>query len=167
MSIEEFNKLSTTDQRKLLLACGGSTLWADKLLKVFPFRDKTHLQQKAKEKWAEISENDWLEAFSLHPKIGDINSLKKKFAGTAAWASNEQSGMNNASDSVIDALAKENQEYEDRFGYIFIVFATDKSAAEMLNILRERMRNSPEQEWKIAAVEQIKITNLRIEKLFK
>lgn len=166
MTIEELNNVSEKEKKNILLSCGGSTEWVNKMLSVFPIHDLADLQEKAKEKWAQLSDEDWLEAFSMHPKIGDIHSLKKKFAGTAAWASNEQSGMNEATDAVIEALANGNTEYEEKFGYIFIVFATGKSANEMLYMLQSRLQNEPEDELKIAAAEQVKITDLRLAKLF-
>jgi 2-oxo-4-hydroxy-4-carboxy-5-ureidoimidazoline decarboxylase len=108
-----------------------------------------------------------LEAFEQHPKIGDINSLKKQYANTVAWASNEQAGVDAASDEVLQALAKGNDDYERKFGYIFIVCATGKSAGEMLELLQSRLTNDPESEIKIGAEEQNKITKLRLEKLFE
>ena len=166
MSIEEFNKLSNADKKELLITCGGSSAWADKMLEIFPVRDIADLQKQAKAKWTEVSKADWLEAFSKHPKIGDIDILKEKLSGTAAWASAEQAGVNHASEAILHALAKGNKEYEAKFGYIFIVFANGKSAIEMLNILQDRLPNSPDEEFKSASAEQVKITNLRLEKLF-
>ncbi|MDB5246630.1 MAG: uraD [Segetibacter sp.] len=131
-----------------------------------PFKDLVDLEETAEEKWRECIELDWLEAFQHHPKIGDINSLKKKFASTAHLASNEQSSVNIASEKILEELAKGNEAYEKKFGYIFIVCATGKSAEEMLNILRSRLPNSAADEIEIAAEEQIKITKLRLEKLF-
>ena len=113
------------------------------------------------------SEKDWKEAFSHHPKIGDLESLKKKFSSTAGWASDEQSGVNTASQQIIEALADGNKKYEEKFGYIFIVCAAGKSAEEMLAIFKSRLQNSPEVEIEIAADEQNKITKLRIEKLLE
>ena len=94
-----------------------------------------------------------------------MKSLEKKFA-TKEWASAEQSGVGGASVDVLNELAAGNSEYEKKFGYIFIVCATGKSAQEMLELLKKRLPNSPEAELKIAAREQNKITHLRIDKLF-
>ena len=55
----------------------------------------------------------------------------------------------------------------EKFGYIFIVFATGKSAIEMLKILKDRLINDPESEINIAKEEQHKITKLRLSKLLK
>lgn len=135
----------------------------------FPADDLVELLEDAEEIWFELSTDDWKEAFSHHPKIGDVDSLKKKFDAvdlvTTGWASGEQSGVNTASPQLLEALAEGNRQYEEKFGYIFIVCATGKSAEEMLGILHQRLRNSPEEEIKIAADEQNNITKLRLEKL--
>jgi 2-oxo-4-hydroxy-4-carboxy-5-ureidoimidazoline decarboxylase len=107
-----------------------------------------------------------LEAFTHHPKIGDAKSLAEKFATTKEWASNEQSGVNEASILTLNKLAEGNKAYEEKFGYIFIVCATGKSASEMLSLLESRITNTPEVEIEIAMREQNKITHLRIDKLF-
>jgi 2-oxo-4-hydroxy-4-carboxy-5-ureidoimidazoline decarboxylase len=137
------------------------------MLPFIPADDLVELLEDAESQWWLCTEDDWKEAFAHHPKIGDINSLMKKFANTAAWASGEQSGVNTATDEIIKLLSEGNRLYEEKFGYIFIVCATGKSAIEMLNLLNERLKNIPEEEIQIAADEQNKITKLRIEKLLQ
>ena len=110
--------------------------------------------------------SDILEAFSHHPKIGaNIETLRAKFQQTAGWSASEQASVSQASDAVLQALAQGNIDYEAKFGYIFIVCATGKSAAEMLNLLQARLVNTPADEIKLAAAEQAKITRIRLEKL--
>lgn len=167
MNINDFNKLPESQKKELLFTCCGSDVWVKKMLRIFPIRDLADLQHQAKEKWTECSKADHLQAFAHHPKIGDIETLKQRFAATADLASAEQSGVNGASEAVIHALAKGNKEYQAKFGYIFIVFATGKSAIEMLNILQNRLNNTPDEEIKIAAAEQNKITLLRLKKIFE
>lgn len=166
MTIAEFDHLAAEKKKALLLKCCGSSAWVDKMLTVFPVEDLVELLDAAEEKWYECNETDWKEAFDHHPKIGDINSLKEKFANTAQWASAEQSGVNDAAENVIHQLAKGNEAYEKKFGNIFIVCATGKSAEQMLGILKERLNNSKEEELEIAVTEQLNITKLRLEKLF-
>jgi 2-oxo-4-hydroxy-4-carboxy-5-ureidoimidazoline decarboxylase len=165
MTIAEFDHLNIEEKKKLLYQCCGSTVWVEKMLTVPPIDDLIELFEDAEEKWYECSEKDWKEAFSNHPKIGDIESLKKKFASTAQWASGEQAGVNTATEKILEKLAEGNKLYEDKFGYIFIICATGKPAEEMLKNLEERLTNDPEDEIKIAAGEQNKITQLRLEKL--
>ncbi len=115
--------------------------------------------------WWRLSKADWLEAFAAHPRIGDIDALRARFAPTAAWASREQAGVLGASGDVLNELAIGNRRYEARFGYIFIVCATGKTAEEMLALLGQRLSNDPDVEIKIAAAEQMKITRIRLERI--
>jgi 2-oxo-4-hydroxy-4-carboxy-5-ureidoimidazoline decarboxylase len=165
MTLQELSQLPERQLREELLKCCGSRIWVDKMIPLFPMEDLIELLENAEEQWNKCSEKDWKEAFSHHPKIGDTESLRKKFASTADWASGEQKGVATASTSAIEALAKGNQEYEAKFGYIFIVCATGKSADEMLSLLQSRLPNEPQKEIKIAAEEQNKITKLRLQKL--
>ena len=145
------------------MQCCSSTGWAKMMLTHFPVEDLVELLETSEEVWFECSEEDWKEAFSQHPRIGDMETLAKKYAGTAE--AGEQSGVNAASAETLHALAACNQEYEAKFGYIFIVCATGKSAEEMLDVLQSRLRNTAAEEIKIAADEQNKITKLRLEKM--
>ncbi|MDB5228244.1 MAG: uraD [Bacteroidota bacterium] len=165
MTITELNNLSKEQLVQELSKCCGSRTWVNKMTEVFPVMDYDELVDRADEKWVECKEEDWLEAFSHHPKIGDINSLKEKFASTAQWASGEQSGMQSADENIIHALADANADYEKKFGFIFIVCATGKSASQMLELLEIRMKNERDYELRVAAAEQAKITKLRLEKL--
>jgi len=165
MILEELNTLDQQHLREELLKCCGSSSWVKMMMAYFPADSKEELLEEAEEIWSECSEDDWKEAFAHHPKIGDVESLTKKFASTAQWASGEQIGVSTATPEIIQALANGNSLYEEKFGYIFIVCATGKSAAEMLELLQARLQNKPAEEIKIAAAEQNKITKLRVEKL--
>ena len=165
MTLEELNALSKDDARSEFLRCCGSRRWAGLMTGRRPFRDPDEMHSTARELWNTLSPKDWKEAFAHHPKIGDIKSLRKKFASTAQWASGEQAGVEQTPGKIFKALADGNKLYEARFGYIFIVCATGKSAGEMLSLLRERLNNVPPDELRIAAAEQEKITSLRLEKL--
>ncbi len=163
--LNELNGLPTDALQQELFKCCGSAKWSKELAACFPFDSIEGLMYCSDKIWAKCSEQDFHEAFTHHPKIGDIESLKKKFANTAAWAGNEQSGAATASQQTLEALAKGNDDYEKKFGYIFIVCATGKTAEEMLNILLARLSNNKEEEITIAAAEQNKITHLRLRKL--
>jgi 2-oxo-4-hydroxy-4-carboxy-5-ureidoimidazoline decarboxylase len=166
MTIAEFDHLDVEQKKALLHQCCGSVNWVNKILEALPAEDLVDLLEIAEEQWYACHEEDWREAFSQHPKIGDINSLKEKFASTAHWAEGEQAAVQQASEQTLQELAAANDAYEQRFGYIFIVCATGKSADEMLQLLNQRLYNNPEVEIQIAMEEQLKITKLRIEKLF-
>ncbi|HQU55962.1 MAG TPA: 2-oxo-4-hydroxy-4-carboxy-5-ureidoimidazoline decarboxylase [Chitinophagaceae bacterium] len=165
MTITTFNTLSQHERQKNLFNCCGATRWVKKMMQAFPFENKEALLNAAKKNWQACSENDWLEAFQHHPRIGDVKSLAKKFSDTAHWAKNEQGAVEAAPLKTIEALAEGNRLYEEKFGFIFIVCATGKSAAAMLQLLGDRLKNERNEELKIAAAEQEKITELRLQKL--
>jgi len=163
--LEQLNRADAATAQSELERCCGSARWVEQMLAARPFASKAALFSAAEQLWHKLGREDWLEAFSHHPKIGDIDSLRAKFASTKQWAEGEQKGVQEASQEVLEALARGNKEYEARFGYIFIVCATGKSAAEMLTVLEERLTNAAEHEVKIAMLEQAKITRIRLEKL--
>ncbi len=160
MTIKAFNKLSKDLKTRSLLSSCWSAKWTELMLKQFPFASETDLINAATDVWYnQCSSIDWLESFSHHPKIGDIKSLTERFAGK------EQASVAVASKKTITALAKANKEYEVKFGFIFIVCATGKTAAEMLRLLEDRLGNTIGEELHIAMGEQMKITILRFQKL--
>src|SRR5688572_8890411 len=165
MSTQQLNALEKPELKDALFKCCGSTEWVTRLSNLFPVRDEQQLFNAAEKIWYVLPENAWREAFTHHPKIGDIDSLKEKFAATAQWAAGEQAAVTQTSEEILQELAEGNQLYEKKFGYIFIVCATGKSAEEMLALLNERLPNSREEEIRIAMGEQNKITRIRLEKL--
>lgn len=134
------------------------------MLAARPFSSADELFQKAEQFADTLEKADWLEAFSHHPKIGDLDSLRQKFS-KEKWAAGEQSSVASATDKLLEQLAQGNDAYLEKFGYIFIVCATGKSAEEMYAILQSRLANEDNKELKIAAGEQRKISKLRLEKL--
>jgi len=173
MTITELNHLNEEQLRTELAKCCGARAWVDKMLGYFPVADMQALVVAGEEAWYGCTEKDWLEAFSHHPRIGDMDVPAKRFgagdaatgAGTEEWAASEQSGVNTASQELLTELAEVNRTYEEKFGYIFIVCATGMSAMDMLTLLKSRMMNAPGAEINIAMMEQNKITKLRLEKL--
>lgn len=165
MTLHEFNILPKKRLIEELNRCCGSKAWVERMLKFIPADDMVELLEDAEEQWWLCSESDWKEAFAQHPAIGDLESIKKKFASTADWAGEEQSAIKGASGEVLEELAKLNGQYEEKFGYIFITCASGKSVNELVTDLHTRLQNNPEVEIEIAADEQNKITKLRIEKL--
>ena len=160
MTLSDLNKMGKDEAVKLFASCCGSAKWSTSLMKKFPFNNEKALIAAAGDMWySECAEKDWLEAFTHHPKIGDVKSLSEKFAGK------EQAAVGTASKDTIAQLAKANADYEIKFGFTFIVCATGKSADEMLRLLQERMKNTYEEELMIAMGEQQKITALRLQKL--
>jgi 2-oxo-4-hydroxy-4-carboxy-5-ureidoimidazoline decarboxylase len=153
------------DARRLLTGCCGSTRWVDLMLARRPFGNATALHAAAEDAWTSVSQDDWKEAFRHHPKIGERDLNQSKFAATRHLSEREQAGVAGASADVLEQLAEANRAYEARFGYIFIVCASGKTAAEMLALVRARLSNEPAKEIQIAAGEQAKITGMRLEGL--
>lgn len=164
-SLVEFNSLSEEAAKEILQFCCGSSAWVNQIVRLRPVTSLRELKEHSSRVWISLTEKDWKEAFSHHPKIGDLESLKKKFSSTKAWAEQEQKGSAGAPEAVLQALATLNETYENRFGFIFIVCATGKTAQEMLGLLEMRINNSADVELTNAAKEQEKITHLRLEKL--
>jgi len=163
--LQRLNDRTAAEARADLLRCCGSSRWAEALLAQRPFAEAESLYVAAESLWWDLEPADWREAFAHHPRIGDLDSLRSRFASTESWAAREQSGAQKAPEELLTALAEGNQAYEERFGYIFIVCATGKSDEEMLALLLRRLANVPQDEIRIAAAEQAKITRLRLEKL--
>ena len=103
---------------------------------------------------------DWREAFAHHPRIGEAEHSVAEKRARRSWAAGEQASVATAQDAVRDALVEANIKYERRFGYIYIVCATGKTADEMLALARGRLHNSAKVELRVAAEEQRKITRL-------
>lgn len=147
--------------------CCGARRWVAAVAARRPFGSRAGLLEAADAADAALASEDWLEAFSHHPRIGDVDALRLRFASAQSktWSQGEQSGVAGADDAVLERLQSGNLAYEQRFGYLFIVCATGKSAAEMLAILESRLAGDPAAELPIAAGEQRKITRLRLHKL--
>jgi 2-oxo-4-hydroxy-4-carboxy-5-ureidoimidazoline decarboxylase len=157
---------SEPDARAMLGRCCGAARWVEGMLARRPYGSDDALFEAADAVWAEASRDDVLEALSHHPRIGaSLDELRKKFASTATWSAGEQAGAAAATETTLAALRDGNVRYEARFGHIFVVCATGKTAAEMLALLEARMPNDPDVEIRVAAAEQGKIIHIRLAKL--
>jgi 2-oxo-4-hydroxy-4-carboxy-5-ureidoimidazoline decarboxylase len=165
MTLDDINQLNSEQAQQAFASCCSSDSWINAMAAARPFASDEAMHQTALTIWNCLSEADYLQAFEGHPKIGDVNSLREKYASTKGLASNEQSGVDNANEQTLLDLADANDVYFEKNGFIFIVYATGKSAAQMLKILRSRLPNDRHTEIQNAAIEQSKITALRINKL--
>jgi 2-oxo-4-hydroxy-4-carboxy-5-ureidoimidazoline decarboxylase len=164
-ALTHLDGLGEGDALAAFLRCCGSSRWAESMARGRPYRDEPALRAAAERAFEPLQRADWLEAFSHHPRIGEREALAERFPATASWSASEQADAVIAGGEVLDALLRANREYEARFGHIFIVCATGKSAPEMLALLRERLPHEPDAELEIAAAEQRKITAIRLVKL--
>jgi 2-oxo-4-hydroxy-4-carboxy-5-ureidoimidazoline decarboxylase len=164
MTLDEFNALPPAKAESLLMDCCGCAGWAARVAAQRPFANADLLYAAADTVWQNLERADWLEAFSHHPQIGETAAVGSDSA--RQWAAGEQSGARAANEDVKTRLARGNRAYYEKFGYIYIVCATGKSADEMLAILTARLQNDPASELPIAAGQQRQITRLRLQKLF-
>lgn len=139
------------------LRCCGSSAWASRMTAGRPYPDIAAVESAADATWSGCEREDRLEAFAAHPAIGAR-------AG-GGWPSQEQAGVAQADAGALDSIAELNARYLEKFGYTFIVCATGKTAEQLLDILRRRMENRPQDEIERAAEAQRQITRLRLRKL--
>ncbi|MFP8968520.1 2-oxo-4-hydroxy-4-carboxy-5-ureidoimidazoline decarboxylase [Pokkaliibacter sp. CJK22405] len=161
------NTYSPQDLRRHLYNTCSSEQWVEQVVMESPFGSESTFVQAVDKAFKSMTPAQWLEAFAGHPMIGDVDSLRKKYADTRKQASNEQSSVAEASEETLQRLAELNQAYFQRHGFIFIVFASGKSADEMLALLEERLPRTTEEETAAAAQEQRKITALRLSQWLK
>lgn len=157
MTLQELNQEDETIIRESLKHCCGSEAWAERMITSRPFADVGALLSASDSAWNSLAASDWLQAFAQHPKIGQKSASQ--------WSKEEQRGMQQASSATAVKMNQLNAEYERKFGWIFIVCATGKSADELLVLISARVQNDPDSELRIAAEEQSKITKLRLQKL--
>jgi OHCU decarboxylase len=157
VTLGELNALDAAAAHQALLNCCGSTAWASRMTAARPFASVDVMTVVADGIWSALDEADWHEAFAAHPMIGADKA--------SAWSAQEQSSVATADPTMLDRLATKNREYQTRFGYIFIVCASGRTANEMLTLLEHRLTNAAATEIHVAAEEQRKITHLRLRKL--
>jgi OHCU decarboxylase len=163
--LARLNGLSEKQAEAALLTCCGSREWARRMAAMRPFRTELILFDAAHEVWWSLDREAWLEAFRSHPRIGERKAEAGQTAREQAWSRGEQSGMDAAAEQTRQAIAELNRRYEKRFGYIYLVCASGRTADELLAMLEQRLQNSPEAEILVAAEEQAMITRLRLQKL--
>jgi 2-oxo-4-hydroxy-4-carboxy-5-ureidoimidazoline decarboxylase len=147
-----------------ILSCCGSPAWAANVSAGRPYVDEESLFRAGDECWLSLPEADWLEAFRSHPRIGEKHAQNKTTATSAAWSRSEQSQVQDADAAILQRMQKGQREYEERFGRIFIVCASQKQPAELLSILERRLNNDPVDELQESAAQQQQIMHLRLRK---
>ena len=159
------NQLSAAEARDELSKCCGAQRWAEAVERGRPYENIDQLITQANEAWWALDASGWLEAFRSHPKIGEKKAAGSVSKQAASWSEQEQQGVQHVQRETSEQLAALNDAYEKKFGFIFIVCATGKSTNEILALLEQRLANEPASELHIAAGEQARITELRLQKL--
>lgn len=151
--------------RAALTRCCGARRWVAGMLAARPFGDDRTLHAKSELLWWQLDEDDWHEAFSHHPRIGDRRLDQRAFDTVRDLSQREQRAALEAPDDVRRALDDGNARYEQHFGHVFLICARGLPPAAILRALEARMQNDPTTELRIAAAEQAKITRLRLDEL--
>jgi len=146
-----------------MIACCGARRWAAAMVALRPIESPETLSVAADAIWSTMEVPDWMEAFACHPRIGERKAAHAR-AKSTEWSKQEQSNTTAADADVLARLAEGNAEYEQRFGFTYIVCATGKNAAEMLAILERRLKSDRETELREAAEQQKQITQIRLRK---
>ena len=159
--LERWNSLDPTLAAEEILPCCGSQAWAAEMAARRPIADEDHLSVTSDAVWVGLPEAAWQEAFDSHPRIGE-QEAKAATDASLNWSSNEQSEAVTSDEAAKLVLAEGNRQYEAKFGRIFLVRATGRSATEILAILESRMKNDATKELHEAAEQQREITQLRL-----
>lgn len=162
MTLDELNNISVEAAEAFFTQACAAKRWVTKMQEQRPYASESNVRQRAKTNWHDMEQADVLQAFDAHPMIGDISSLREKYASTKAMASNEQDGARQADEATLTALRKLNLAYKEKHGFIFIICASGLDAHTMLEEIAQRIDNPTATEIDIASAEQIKITLLRI-----
>jgi 2-oxo-4-hydroxy-4-carboxy-5-ureidoimidazoline decarboxylase len=162
--LSRWNLLPSEEAAKEIFPCCGSRAWAKGMATGRPVEDVATLLATSDRIWRDLPTADWLEAFQNHPRIGETRIPLESSARSRDWSAQEQRHAAQSDDSLKQALAEGNREYEQKFQRIFIVCATGKSADEILANLQKRLNNDEVTELREAAEQQRQIAQIRLRK---
>ncbi len=160
--LTRWNALDAESAAREVLPCCGSSAWARQLAAKRPIADEPSLLEASNTVWFSLPEEAWQQAFDSHPRIGQKHAQSQATEESLRWSAQEQRAVVSEDTAAKQALEQANRRYEQRFGHIFIVCATGKSAPQILSILEARMHNDPQTELREAAKQQGQITELRL-----
>ena len=160
LGLAAYNALPVDRAVEALLACCSSGRWAGMMIEGRPYASADEVYKAADAAMADLTEADIDEALAGHPRIGE-----RPGAGHSAWSNREQASVANATDDTLGALAEANRAYEERFGHVYVVCATGKSADELLAILNKRLENDPATERRVVRAELGEINRIRLERM--
>jgi 2-oxo-4-hydroxy-4-carboxy-5-ureidoimidazoline decarboxylase len=163
VDLVEWNRLPDADAQRELLSCCASPRWAATVARGRPYGDAAAVVASGERALDGLDWADVLAALDAHPRIGERVAKQGR---EADWSRREQAGAQDTDAATADALVEANKEYEERFGHVFLIFATGRSAGEMLAAARERLGNDESTERAVVRGELAKITRLRMERLF-
>jgi allantoicase len=163
--IRLLNAMTDTELHTALADYCAAPGWIARMAGARPYSSAAAVLAVADKAAEAIAADDWLEAFRHHPRIGERGTERAQSRLAETASADEQAAVSVADRHELEALACENRAYEDRFGYVFIISAAGKTAAEIRAALTARLKNDAATELPIAAAEQRRIMRLRLEKL--
>lgn len=150
------NALPRTDLVDRLLGCLDVRRWAEEIADRRPYADADELRRTAEEAARPLTAEEVHAALAAHPRIGDRTPVGSR-------SRSEQSGVDSSDAALAESLRRGNEDYERRFGHVYLVCASGRSGEELLADLRTRLDNPPDQERAVVAEELRKIALLRLE----
>jgi 2-oxo-4-hydroxy-4-carboxy-5-ureidoimidazoline decarboxylase len=163
--LAHLNELPAWAAAQELLACCSAPSWAERMAAGRPFGSAHDVIRQSAMIVARMTVPELAEALAGHPRIGERTEPGRGGIHSAAWSAAEQSGVTAADGETARALAEANLEYERRFGHIYLVCASGRTGAELLSLLRSRLRNDGPAEWQVVRSELRKINEIRLRKL--
>jgi 2-oxo-4-hydroxy-4-carboxy-5-ureidoimidazoline decarboxylase len=154
LSLETFNSLPEAAARERLLACCAAPRWAGAVAAGRPYASTDALHAAAE---SALTDADVADGLAGHPRIGERTADPRSSA--------EQSRVAGAPLEVLDGLAAGNVEYERRFGHVYLVCASGRSAEELLAVLGTRLTHDPATERAVVHAELAAINRLRLDRL--
>jgi 2-oxo-4-hydroxy-4-carboxy-5-ureidoimidazoline decarboxylase len=159
------NGLPDDEARVRLRSCCAADAWVEHMMAGRPYRSEAALLATSDRATAELDADGLAQALAGHPRIGDTTPAHGGDGRSAAWSKGEQAGVAAAGADLLGELAGANAAYEQRFGHVYLVCASGRSAAELLAVCQARLDNDPDTERGVVLGELAKINRLRLSKL--
>ena len=157
-----FNALPVDLAAEALAACCASRRWVSAMADARPYPAVGDLYHAAAENLRLLAWPDVLEALAAHPRIGERPTGDGR---EAAWSRAEQSAAGGTDARTAAALAAANAAYEEKFGHVFLIRATGRSAPEMLAEALARLDHDEAAEQAVVRRELGQIVRLRLDKM--
>ena len=164
LGLRWLNSLPEGQARQVLASACRSRAWVQRMAAGRPYATADALAGESDRAVQALGQDDLAEALAGHPRIGE------RAAGSsteAAWSRQEQAGAGDPGAEIGAALQDGNRTYEERFGHVFLISASGRSAEELLAALRDRLGNDPDTEWGVVAEQLRQINRLRLERLLR
>jgi 2-oxo-4-hydroxy-4-carboxy-5-ureidoimidazoline decarboxylase len=162
--LEAFNARPEPAADEALAACCASRRWVTRLVSGRPYASVAELYDAAADELARLDWSDVLEALDAHPRIGQRVTGGSR---EAAWSRGEQAGTAQVGETVLSELAEANAKYEAKFGFVFLIRASGRTAEEMLAACRTRLDHDEPTEQPVVRGELAQIVRLRLDKMLE